>query len=143
MSESIEFSEFFKLLNSLKEGDIEKNSILKEKMNEYKEAINSKSFLDELGQRFLHIGIEELYKYSNNENLQLISQMEKEDWEKLAEKNDFQLPQYLANAMITNIKENKLAKAIARKWDVKEREINKHIRPMAQYITEGIIEFLE
>ena len=143
MSESIEFSEFFKILDAVKEGEVEKNKLLDEKLMEYKEGGNSKNFLDELGQRFLYIGIKELFIYSNNEDLKSISEIEKEYWEELAEKNEFQLPQYLANAMINNIKENKLSKQISKKWEVKERELNRHIRPMAQYITEGIIDFLE
>lgn len=143
MSESIEFSEFFKLLDTIKKGELERTKVLEEKIQEYKEGKNSKSFLEELGQKFLYVGISELYKYSNNKNLQSISEMEKESWEELAEKNEFQLPQYLANAMMNYAKENKLSKQISKKWQVRERELNKHIRPMAQYITEGIIDFLE
>ena len=143
MSESIEYSKFFMLLAEIKKGAIEKNKILEDTMNEYKEGSNSKSFLDELGQRFLYLGLSELFKYTESKNLDFISKIEKETWEELAEKNNFELPQYLANAMISNVKENKLAKQISQKWEVREREINKHIRPMAQYITEGIIDFLE
>tara|TARA_Y100001968_G_scaffold226119_1_gene208906 strand:+ start:422 stop:853 length:432 start_codon:yes stop_codon:yes gene_type:complete len=143
VSDSIEFSQFFKLLDAIKEGQNEKNKVLEEKMIEYKEGNNSKSFLDELGKRFIFIGINELFNYSNKKDLLSISKIEKENWEELAEEKNFELPQYLANAMINKVKEDKLSKKISSKWEVKEREVNKHIRPMAQYITEGIIEFLE
>ena len=143
MSESIEFSDFFKLLNAVKEGEAEKDSLLKERIRNYQEATNSKSFLDELGQRFIYIGIQELFQYASSKDLKLISQIDKETWEELADKNELQLPQYLANAMMSNIKENKLSKKISQKWEIREREVNKHVKPMAQYITEGIIDFLE
>ena len=143
MSESIEFSDFFKLLNEIKEGSLEKNTLLEARISEYKEANNSSSFLDELGKRFIHIGLLALYKYAESKNLELICSKTKENWEELADKNKIPLPQYLANEMISNIKDNKICKKISQKWNIREREINKHIRPMAQYITEGIIEVLE
>ncbi len=143
MSESIEFSEFFRLLNSIKEGEVEKGKELEEKMQQYQLANNAKNYLDELGQRFLYLGIKELYIYTNTEDLKLIGNIDKERWDNLAETNKEQLPQHLANTMISNIKDNELSKEIASKWQVTPREINKHVRPMARYITEGIIEFLE
>ena len=143
MSESIEFSEFFRLLNSTKEGGEEKIIKLEEKMIEFKSADDTTSFLEELGKNFIYIGLTELFKYAETKDLKFISNIEKEKWEELAEKNKFQLPQFLANAMINHAKENKLSKKLAAKWNNKQREVNKHIRPMAQYITEGIIDFLE
>ena len=41
MTDQIEFSSFFKLLNSIKEGDSEKISLLDEKINEFKNGIKS------------------------------------------------------------------------------------------------------
>ena len=143
MSESIEFSEFFLLLNAIKEGEEGKEKLLEEKMKEYKTADNSSSFLDELGKKFLYLGITNLYKYTGNKDLKSLSKLDKEEWEELSDKNEESLPQYLANKMITNAKDNKTPGELASKWKVREREINKHIRPMAQYITEGLIEFLE
>ena len=143
MSETVEFSETFRLLNEIKEGASEKNILLEEKIIEYKEAKDSAGYLDELGKRFISIGITELFKYANSKDLKLISSIDKESWVKLAEEKEYQLPQYLANAMIASIKENQLSKQIAQKWSIRERELNKHVRPMAQYITEGIIELLE
>ncbi|WP_320663702.1 hypothetical protein [Prochlorococcus sp. MIT 1223] len=143
MSESIEFSNFFKLLDGIKEGDETNNDLINKIISEYKDPDQPKSFLDELGKRFIHIGFTELYEYSENKDLKYISNINKDKWEELAEKNDLALPQYLANAMITFVREQKMSKEMATKWQVREREINKHVRPMAQYITEGIIDFLE
>ena len=46
MSDQVEFSSFYKLLNSIKEGDAKKISLLDEKINELKNGINSTNFLD-------------------------------------------------------------------------------------------------
>ena len=143
MSESIEFSEFFQLLNAIKEGEEGKEKLLEEKMKEYKIPDNSSSFLDELGKKFLYLGITNLYKYTGNKDLKSLSKLDKDKWEELADKNEESLPQYLANRMITSAKDNKTPDELANKWKVRTREVNKHIRPMAQYITEGLIEFLE
>tara|TARA_Y100001968_G_C19383672_1_gene731660 strand:- start:955 stop:1386 length:432 start_codon:yes stop_codon:yes gene_type:complete len=143
VSESIEFSEFFRLLNDIKEGEEEKEKLLEEKIKEYQAAENSKSFLDELGKIFIHLGITELYKYAGSKDFRGLSKLEKEKWDELAEKNEDNLPVFLANAMITKAKSNKLPQKLSTKWEVRPREVNKHIRPMAQYITEGIIELLE
>ena len=143
MTDSIEFSEFFKLLEAIKEGKSKTNDLITSKIEEYKDGKNYKSFLDQIGKRFICIGIKELFDYSKTTDLKLISNIDKERWDELAEEKEFALPQYLANAMINDVKENKLIKQISKDWSVREREVNKHIRPMAQYITEGIIEFLE
>ncbi len=143
MTDSIEFSEFFKLLEAIKEGKSKTNDLITSKIEEYKDGKNYKSFLDQIGKRFIYIGIKELFDYSKTTDLKLISNIDKERWDELAEEKEFALPQYLANAMINDVKENKLIKQISKDWSVREREVNKHIRPMAQYITEGIIEFLE
>ena len=55
MSDQIEFSSFYKLLNSIKEGDSEKITLLDEKIIDFKKGINSKNFLDELGSIYLSI----------------------------------------------------------------------------------------
>jgi len=143
VTESIEFSDFFRLLNEIKEGDLNKQELLDKKMEEYKSGENAKSFLDELGKIFLYQGMLELYKYTNSKDIKLISQLDKADWEKLKEKNEDPLPQFLSNTMLSYAKENNIAKEISNKWKVSGREINKHLRPMSRYLTEGIIELLE
>ncbi len=143
MSDQIEFSSFYRLLNSIKEGESEKISLLNEKIDELKNGQNSKSFLDELGSLYLSIGITELYNFTNTKDLQEIGLIDKEGWETLSSTNQQELPVYLANKMIEYIKDNKKVKELAVKWNIKEGEIRKHITKMARYITEGIIDVIE
>ena len=143
MSDQIEFSSFYKLLNSIKEGESEQISLLDEKINEFKNGDNSKNFLDELGSLYLSIGIAELYNFTNKKDLHEIGLIDKEGWDTLSSTNQQELPVYLANKMIEYIKENKKVKEISNKWNMKEGEIRKHITQMARYITEGIIDVIE
>ena len=143
MSDQIEFSSFYKLLNSIKEGESEQISLLDEKINEFKSGDKSKSFLDELGSLYLSIGITELYNFTNTRDLQEIGLIDREGWETLSSTNQQELPVYLANKMIEYIKENKKVKEMSNKWNIKEGEIRKHITKMARYITEGIIDVIE
>ena len=143
MSDQIEFSSFYKLLNSIKEGKSEQIPLLDETINDFQNGNNSKSFLDELGSLYLSIGITELYNFTNSRDLQEIGLIDKEGWETLSSKNEQELPVYLANKMIEYIKENKKVKEMSNKWNIKEGEIRKHITKMARYITEGIIDVIE
>ena len=143
MSDQIEFSSFYKLLNSIKEGKSEQIPLLDETINDFQNGNNSKSFLDELGSLYLSIGMTELYNFTNSRNLQEIGLIDKEGWETLSSKNQQELPVYLANKMIEYIKENKKVKEMSNKWNIKEGEIRKHITKMARYITEGIIDVIE
>ena len=143
MSDQIEFSSFYRLLNSIKEGDSEKISLLDEKISEFKIGLNSKSFLEELGALYLSIGVTELYTFTNKKDLNSIGLIDKEGWEKLSLKNEQELPVFLANKMINYVKKNKKAKELSKKWNVREGEIKKHITQMARYITEGIIDVIE
>ncbi len=143
MSDQIEFSSFYKLLNSIKEGKSEQIPLLDETINDFQNGNNSKSFLDELGSLYLSIGMTELYNFTNTRDLQEIGLIDKEGWETLSSKNQQELPVYLANKMIEYIKENKKVKEMSNKWNIKEGEIRKHITKMARYITEGIIDVIE
>ena len=143
MSDQIEFSSFYKLLNSIKEGKSEQIPLLDETLNDFQNGNNSKSFLDELGSLYLSIGMTELYNFTNSRDLQEIGLIDKEGWETLSSKNQQELPVYLANKMIEYIKENKKVKELSNKWNIKEGEIRKHITKMARYITEGIIDVIE
>ena len=143
MSDQIEFSSFYKLLNSIKEGKSEQIPLLDETINDFQNGNNSKSFLDELGSLYLSVGITELYNFTNTRDLQEIGLIDKEGWETLSSKNQQELPVYLANKMIEYIKENKKVKEMSNKWNIKEGEIRKHITKMARYITEGIIDVIE
>tara|TARA_Y100001968_G_scaffold179281_1_gene164087 strand:+ start:591 stop:1022 length:432 start_codon:yes stop_codon:yes gene_type:complete len=143
VSDQIEFSSFYRLLNSIKEGDTEKISLLDQKVNEFKEGLIAKNYLEELGYLYLSIGITELYNYTNKNDLTLIGLLEKDDWENLSIANKEELPVFLANKMIEYIKKNKKTKDISKKWKVREGEVKKHITQMARYITEGIIDVIE
>ena len=143
MSDQIEFSSFYKLLNSIKEGKSEQIPLLDETINDFQNGNNSKSFLDELGSLYLSIGITELYNFTNTKDLQKIGLIDKAGWETLSSTNQQELPVYLANKMIEYIKENKKVKEMSNKWNIKEGEIRKHITKMARYITEGIIDVIE
>ena len=143
MSDQIEFSSFYRLLNSIKEGDSEKKSLLDEKISEFKIGLNSKSFLEQLGALYLSIGITELYTFTNKKDLNSIGLIDKEGWEKLSIENEQELPLFLANKMIDYVKKNKKIKELSKKWNVREGEIKKHITQMARYITEGIIDVIE
>ena len=143
MSDQIEFSSFYKLLNSIKEGKSEQIPLLDETINDFQNGNNSKSFLDELGSLYLSIGMTELYNFTNSRDLQEIGLIDKEGWETLSSTNQQELPVYLANKMLEYIKENKKVKEMSNKWNIKEGEIRKHITKMARYITEGIIDVIE
>tara|TARA_B100000965_G_scaffold98043_1_gene80205 strand:- start:109 stop:540 length:432 start_codon:yes stop_codon:yes gene_type:complete len=143
VSEQIEFSSFYRLLNSIKEGDSEKIPSLDQKIIEFKNGLSSKSFLEELGSLYLYIGITELYNFTNKKDLNSIGLINKEEWESLSIKNEQELPVFLANKMISYIKENKKTRDLSKKWNVREGEIRKHITKMARYITEGIIDVIE
>ena len=143
MSDQIEFSSFYRLLNSIKEGESEKISLLDQKISEFKNGLNSQNFLEELGYLYLSIGITELYNFTNEKNLHSIGLIDKEQWESLSIKNEQELPVYLANKMINYVKEHKKVKELSKKWNIREGEIRKHITKMARYITEGIIDVIE
>ena len=143
MSDQIEFSSFYKLLDSIKEGKSEQMPLLDEKISEFKNGNKSKSFLDELGSLYLYIGITELYNFTNTKDLKEIGLIDREGWEDLSSENQQELPVYLANKMIEYIKENKKVAEMSKKWNIKESEIRKHITKMARYITEGIIDVIE
>ena len=143
MTDQIEFSSFYRLLNSIKEGDSEKISLLDEKISEFKIGLNSKSFLEELGALYLSIGVTELYTFTNKKDINSIGLIDKEGWEKLSIENEQELPVFLANKMIGYVKKNKKTKELSKKWNVREGEIKKHITQMARYITEGIIDVIE
>ncbi len=143
MTDPIEFSSFYRLLNSIKEGASDKIPLLDEKISEFKNGINSKSYLEELGSLYLSIGIIELYNFTNKKDLESIGIIDKEEWEALYIKNGEELPVFLANKMIKYVQENKKAKELSKKWNIREGEVKKHITNMARYITEGIIDVIE
>ena len=143
MEKPLEFSQVYKLLNTVKEGDQSKKEELNLILNDYIEGDKAESFLDELGQTYLYIGLKELFNYTSSFDLQYIGNLTKEGWDELATKNNCDLPIYLANMMIKFVKDKKLIEKLSLKWKTSEREIQKHVRPLSAYITEGIIDVLE
>tara|TARA_B100000214_G_C23826466_1_gene562154 strand:- start:414 stop:845 length:432 start_codon:yes stop_codon:yes gene_type:complete len=143
VSDQIEFSSFYRLLNSIKEGESKKLSLLDEEITKFKSGSESRSFLEELGSLYLAIGVTELFNFTNKKDLYTIGLMDKEEWEQLSIKNEQELPIFLANKMIEYIKDNKKTKELSKKWNIREGEIKKHITKMARYITEGIIDVIE
>ncbi len=143
MTTPLEFSTVYKILNEMKEGDDSQRDVLSSILNDYKEGAKADSFLHQLGQIFLCIGVDELYKYAGSDNLKFIGQLSKEQWDELAKKNNCDLPVYLANSMINFLKKNQLSLKLSSKWKVYKGEVEKHVMPMARYITEGILDVLE
>ena len=143
VASEVEFSNFFKLMESIKKGDEEGKELLKKTVAEYENGENAESYLQELGQLCISIGVKKLYEYTSETELKIIGSINKEGWEKLASTNEQELPQYLAGNMIKDINTNKAYKNISKKWNTRDGEIKKHITRMARYITEGIIDVLE
>ena len=143
MSSQIEFSSFFILLNSIKEGDSEKISSLEEKIELFKKGDDAKSYLEELGYLYLSIGVTELFNFTNQKDLKSIGLINADEWEKLSVKNDESLPVYLVTKMIQFVKDNNKVKEISKKWNIREGELKKHLTKMSRYITEGILDVIE
>ncbi len=143
MSSQIEFSSFFILLNSIKEGDSEKISSLEEKIAIFKKGDNAKSYLEELGYLYLSIGVTELFNFTSQTDLKSIGLLSPKEWEELSAKNEENLPVFLSQKMIQFVKDNNKIKLISKKWNVREGEIKKHLTKMARYITEGILDVIE
>ena len=143
VSSQIEFSSFFILLNSIKEGDSEKISSLEEKIKIFKKGDNAKSYLEELGYLYLSIGVTELFNFTNQKDLKSIGLLNPKEWEELSVKNEENLPVFLSEKMIQFVKDNNKIKELSTKWNVREREIKKHLTKMARYITEGILDVIE
>ena len=143
MEKALEFSKVYKLLDDVKQGDQSKKEELNIILNDYMRGDKAESFLDELAQTYLYIGLKELFNYTSSFDLQYIGKLTQEEWNQLATKNNCDLPIYLANTMIKHVKDKKILEKLSLKWKTAEREIQKHVRPMSAYITEGIIDVLE
>ena len=139
----IEFSSFYKILNAIKEGEEADTAALKEILREYRTGENATSHLHQLGQLFIWIGMSKLYEYTNNNDIKAIGAMDRERWQQLAEKNDDELPQFLAKEMSDYVKKNESIKTISQRWGKSKGDVRKHITKMSRYITEGIIDVLE
>ncbi len=143
MTKPVEFSKFYRALNSAKEGDADQGKELKRLLETYKNSDDSDSPLHELGQIFLYVGIMELYNYAGSEDIHFIGGLTQADWNDLSERKKADLPPHLANTMIVYAKKNNLSQKISGRWDISRGELDKNIRNMARYITEGIIDAID
>ena len=142
MSEPVEFSSFYQLLKSVKQGSEERIKELEWMLAEYEHAKESKNAYDELGQIFCHHGIMELYEYTGIDNIQLISNFEDSVWSYLTLRMNYSLPQYMIKSMMDHAEEHSLAQKMSEKWKTSTEEIKDNLEGLARYVTEGIIEII-
>ncbi len=143
MEKPLEFSQFYRLLNAVKEGSESKKSDLEALLNQYRSSQNTDSPLHQLAETFIFVGMDELFNYAGTQDIVLIGKLNKEEWDKLKDERKAELPPHLANTMISYAKKENLSKEISDKWNSSKREIDKNIMNMARYITEGIIDAIE
>ena len=143
MSKPVEFGEFYKLLQAVKEGDQEKDKELQWILAEYEHAKNSTSPYDELGQIFCHHGVMELYDYTGLDDIKLISCLNKSVWDYLELRTEITLPNYMVNSMVSHASKHELAKKMSDKWNISTEELEENMDGLAKYVTEGIIEIID
>ncbi len=143
MTKAIEFSHFFRLLNSVKEGSEENKQPLQDLLDQYQSLENCDSGLHQLGQAFIYIGLIELFAYAATDDINVIGSIDRSRWEEMAKEKQSDLPPHLANTMIKHAKKEKLSAQISSKWPISKREVEKNIVPMARYITEGILDAID
>ena len=131
MEKPVEFSEVYKTINAIKEGDETKKAVLEKILQDYENGENAESYLHEIGQKFIAIGLEEVLTQTNSTNLKSIGKLSNKEWTSIAYK------------MVDYANDNKLAKNLSSKWETPRRDIRKHFLSMARYITEGLIDVLE
>ncbi len=131
MESPVEFSSVYKIINTIRQGDETKNIELEKILEEYSNGTKADSFLHEIGQKFLTIGIEEFLNKAEATDIKSAKKLTNKEWTNIAYK------------MINYARDNKIAKELGLKWNKPRREIDKHFTPMARYITEGLIDSLE
>ena len=142
MSKPVEFGSFYKLLQSVKEGEEEKIKELEWMLAEYEHAKEAKSAYDELGQIFCHHGIMELYEYTGLEDLKVISSLNETIWNYLKLRTNYTLTDYMIKSMLDHAQKHNLTSKMAEKWEISNEDINSNIDDLAKYVVEGIIEII-
>jgi len=142
MTKPVEFGEFYKLLQSVKAGDPEKNKELDWMLAEYEHAKDATCSYDELGQIFCHHGIMELYEYTGVDDITFISSLEKSVWDYLGIRMGISINQYMIDSMISHAREHELAKKMSGKWNTSIDELEENIQGLAEYVVEGIIDVI-
>jgi len=139
----IEFSSFFKMIHSVSSGESDNLENLNILLADYEQGTDSDSMLYELGQKFCTVGINELLRFTGVDNIEKISLMKEEEWDKLQEEKRITIPNHLANSMTKYAREVNLPKVLSEKWDVPKREVSKNLQGMSRYITEGILDAID
>ncbi len=142
MPSPVEFSSFYQLLQSVKQGNEKEVKELEWMLAEYEHAKESKSAYDELGQIFCHHGIMELYEYTGLDNIQIISDLNTSVWEYLKLRIGSSLEEFMVKSMLSHSKEHGLASKIGKKWDLASSEIEENLEGLARYVSEGIIQII-
>lgn len=142
MAEPVEFSSFYQLLQSVKQGSKERIKELEWMLAEYEHAKESRNAYDELGQIFCHHGIMELYEYTGLENIQLISDFEEPVWNYLKLRTNYSLSAYMIKSMVAHAEQHDLAQKMAKKWEVPSEEIKENMEDLAKYVAEGIVDVI-
>ena len=142
MPSPVEFSSFYQLLQSVKQGNEKEVKELEWMLAEYEHAKESKSAYDELGQIFCHHGIMELYEYTGLDNIQIISDLNTSVWEYLKLRIGSSLEEFMVTSMLSHSKEHGLASKIGKKWDLASSEIEENLEGLARYVSEGIIQII-
>ena len=143
MAQSIEFSSFYKILESARDGNEAKNNELQWILAEYEHAKDAKSAYDELGQIFCHHGVMELYDYTGIDDIKYINTLDSSVWDYLKIRMKIDLHQYMCKSMINHAQEHGLAKKISSKWKASFEEIESNMEDLANYVAEGIIDLVK
>lgn len=143
MSKPIEFSKFYKILYSVKEGDKTKEEELQWILAEYEHAQAGESAYDELGQIFCHIGIMRVYEYIGVDDIKYISSLENSVWDYLNKRTGKKLSDFLIEGMKDHAKRHDLTEKISAKWELQQLDLDKNLSGLANYVTEGIMEIIK
>ncbi len=142
MGTQVEFGAFYKLIQSVKDGDEKKNKELEWMLAEYEHAKESTGPYDELGQIFCHHGIMGLYEYTGIDNIRTISTLDKSVWEYLELRTGINLNQYIVRYITDHAKEHSLAKKISTKWETAIDELEINLDDLASYVVQGITDLV-
>ncbi|WP_320677261.1 hypothetical protein [Prochlorococcus sp. MIT 1300] len=138
MSSSVQFSDFYRVLEGAKNGDNDQLKKLDWILAEYEHATNSINAYDELGQIFCHIGVMKLYEYTGIDEVKIISEFPKEVWDYLILRTKIDLISCMKEAMNKHAKEHDLPKKLCNSWGNSIEEIESNLEDLAFYVAEGI-----
>ena len=143
MANPVEFSSFYKLLRSVRDGNSEKNKELEWVLAEYEHAKEAQDAYDELGQIFCHHGVMELYDYTGTDDIQYIYSLDNSIWDYLKVRMNEGLLEYMIKSMVSHAKNHQLASKVSLKWNTPVSEIDNNMESLAKYVAEGIIELIK